>query len=92
MKDKIHPKYYRQAAITCSCGSTFETGSAQKDMEVEVCSSCHPFYTGKQKLVDVAGRVDRFKRRLQESEKAEQSKVDRKKTRKKNQRGSAVKI
>lgn len=62
MKDGIHPKY-DQARITCSCGNIVETRSTLADLHVEVCAQCHPFYTGKQKLMDVAGRVDRFNRR-----------------------------
>ncbi len=63
MKEKIHPKY-EQTTITCACGNVIETGSTRKDIRVEICSKCHPFYTGKQKLVDTGGRVDRFKRRF----------------------------
>ena len=62
MKKGIHPKYER-ATITCACGSVIETRSTQKDIKVEICSSCHPFFTGKQKLVDTAGRIERFKRK-----------------------------
>ncbi len=62
MKKGIHPKYER-ATITCACGSVIETRSTQKDIKVEICSSCHPFYTGKQKLVDTAGRIERFKKK-----------------------------
>ncbi len=63
MKDKIHPKY-GTATVRCVCGETFETGSVKKELKVEICSKCHPFYTGKQKLVDTGGRVDRFKKRF----------------------------
>lgn len=63
MKEGIHPKY-EQTTITCACGNVIETGSTMKDIRVEICSKCHPFYTGKQKLVDTGGRVDRFKRRF----------------------------
>lgn len=63
MKENIHPKY-EQTTITCACGNVIETGSTRKDIRVEICSKCHPFYTGKQKLVDTGGRVDRFKRRF----------------------------
>lgn len=62
MKEKIHPNY-NTCAVRCACGETFETGSVKKDLHVEVCSKCHPFYTGKQKLLDAGGRVDRFKKR-----------------------------
>ena len=63
MKKDIHPQY-EEATVHCSCGNTFTTRSTKKDLHVELCSQCHPFYTGKQKLVDSGGRVDRFKRRL----------------------------
>lgn len=60
MKDGIHPSYTHSATVTCACGHTWKTGSTVEDIRVEVCSNCHPFYTGKQNLVDTAGRVDRF--------------------------------
>ena len=63
MKNKIHPKY-EETKVVCACGSTFQTRSTQApEIRVEICSSCHPFFTGKQKLVDTAGRVERFKRK-----------------------------
>jgi large subunit ribosomal protein L31 len=62
MKDKIHPKY-EQAKITCACGNVIETRSTVKDIKVEICSACHPFFTGKQKLVDTAGRIERFRKK-----------------------------
>ena len=63
MKDKIHPEY-NEINITCSCGNTWQTRSTMsKDLTVEVCSACHPFYTGKQKIVDTAGRVEKFKQK-----------------------------
>ncbi len=63
MKTAIHPTYYPNAKIICaSCGTVVTTGSTVREMRVEVCSNCHPFYSGKQNLVDTAGRVDRFKR------------------------------
>ena len=62
MKDSIHPKY-EPTTIRCACGNVIETRSTAKDIKVEICSSCHPFFTGKQKLVDTAGRVERFKKR-----------------------------
>jgi large subunit ribosomal protein L31 len=64
MKKDIHPQY-EEATVHCSCGNTFTTRSTKKELHVELCSQCHPFYTGKQKLVDSGGRVDRFKKRLQ---------------------------
>ena len=63
MKEKIHPKYYPDAKVTCACGNTFTTGSTRKELKVEVCSQCHPFYTGQQRVMDKAGQVERFKRR-----------------------------
>ena len=63
MKPEIHPEY-KKIQVTCSCGNSFETGStAGRDLSIEVCSSCHPFYTGKQKVMDTAGQVDKFRRR-----------------------------
>jgi len=64
MREKIHPKYYNDAKVICSCGNTFITGSTRKELKVEVCSQCHPFYTGESgRIRDIAGRVERFKRR-----------------------------
>lgn len=60
MKPEIHPPYYPQAQIRCACGATYTTGSTQPEIQVEICSACHPFYTGKQKLVDTARRVEKF--------------------------------
>jgi large subunit ribosomal protein L31 len=60
MQDKIHPKYYPDCKVTCVCGNTFLTGSTEPEIKVELCSACHPFYTGKQKLVDTARRVEKF--------------------------------
>ena len=62
MKKEIQPQYY-QAVVHCACGETFVTGSTKKELNVEICSKCHPFFTGRQKLVDSGGRVDRFKNR-----------------------------
>ena len=62
MKKDIHPTYYL-ANVTCACGNQFQTGSILESINVEICSGCHPFFTGKQKLLDTAGRVERFKRK-----------------------------
>ncbi|KPA08925.1 Ribosomal protein L31 [Candidatus Magnetomorum sp. HK-1] len=62
MKKKIHPDY-QQTNITCACGNTIITGSTRKDIKIEICSQCHPFFTGKQKLIDTAGRIERFKQK-----------------------------
>jgi len=69
MKEGIHPKY-AASKIVCSCGNVVETRSTRSEIHVEICSACHPFYTGKQKLMDVAGRVERFNRRYGPSKKA----------------------
>ena len=64
MKSEGHPTYYTEAKVNCSgCGATFTTGSTSEEIRVTICSNCHPFYTGKEKLVDTEGRVDRFKRK-----------------------------
>jgi large subunit ribosomal protein L31 len=63
MKEKIHPKFYDKAKVTCLCGNTFTTGSTKPEIRVEVCGKCHPFYTGEQRIVDALGRVERFKKR-----------------------------
>jgi large subunit ribosomal protein L31 len=62
MKEATHPKY-ELTTITCACGNVIETRSTARDIKVEICSSCHPFFTGKQKLVDTAGRIERFRRK-----------------------------
>jgi large subunit ribosomal protein L31 len=63
MKENIHPKYYEEAKVTCSCGASFTTGSTKRELRVELCSACHPFYTGNKRIVDTAGRVERFNQR-----------------------------
>ncbi len=65
MKEKIHPKYYPDAKIICACGNTFNTGSTSPELKVDICSACHPFYTGEQRIVDTAGQVERFMKRLE---------------------------
>jgi ribosomal protein L31 len=65
MKEKIHPKYYPEARVTCACGNTWHTGATVPEIKVDVCSACHPFYTGEQRIVDTAGQVDRFMKRLE---------------------------
>ena len=64
MKSKIHPKYYHNAEVTCSCGQKFTTGSTQQELKVEICSKCPPFFTGEHRIVDTEGRVERLKRRF----------------------------
>ena len=79
MKKEIHPKYYPNAKINCACGNIINVGSAKENMEVEICANCHPFYTGKEKIIDTAGRVEKFKLR-QAKKKSEKKKVRIKKT------------
>ncbi len=68
MKQGIHPTYYSDAQVICACGNTWTTGSTRKQIRTDVCSACHPFFTGEQRIVDTAGQVDRFMRRLQQAE------------------------
>ncbi|MBQ2897446.1 MAG: 50S ribosomal protein L31 [Clostridia bacterium] len=63
MKEGLHPEY-QTATVRCACGETFETRSTKKDISIEICSKCHPFYTGKQKIVDAGGRVDKFRKKF----------------------------
>ncbi len=85
MKKDIHPKYYPEAMIKCACGQIFKVGSTKKYMEVEICSHCHPFFTGKAKLVDTAGRVEQFKKRLAKKT-VYRSKKEKRKSRQKNKK------
>ena len=64
MKTDIHPTYYENASVRCACGNTWETGSTKQELVVEVCSQCHPFWTGEQRIVDTEGRVERLRRRF----------------------------
>ena len=70
MKKNIHPKYF-ETTIQCACGNKIEVGSTKKDIRVEICSQCHPFFTGKQKLVDTAGRIERFRKKYEKFQKQE---------------------
>ncbi|MDI6710944.1 MAG: 50S ribosomal protein L31 [Thermoanaerobacterales bacterium] len=63
MKKDIHPKYEKKAKITCVCGATFETGSTRKEMKVDICSRCHPFYTGTQRTIETGGRAEKFRKK-----------------------------
>ena len=65
MKEKIHPKYYPEAKVVCACGNSWVTGATQEVVRTDVCSACHPFFTGEQRIVDTAGQVERFMRRLE---------------------------
>jgi large subunit ribosomal protein L31 len=72
MKSGIHPEYV-ETKITCACGNVLEVGSTKKDIKVEICSKCHPFFTGKQKLVDTAGRIERFRKKYEKFQKAQEN-------------------
>ena len=65
MKTKIHPRYYPEARVICACGNSYTVGSTAPELKVDICSQCHPFYTGEQRIVDTAGQVDRFMKRLE---------------------------
>jgi len=82
MKKDIHPKYNTKATVTCACGAKFYIGSTVDSMEIEICSRCHPFFTGKKKLVDSAGRVQKFKKRLEKTENIKSKKIVLKKAKK----------
>jgi large subunit ribosomal protein L31 len=69
MKKDIHPQYNLKAKANCACGNKFLVGSTKEKIEVEICSACHPFYTGKEKILDTMGRVERFKKKLEQKEK-----------------------
>ena len=68
MKAAIHPEYFHDAVVTCSCGNTFTTGSTMQTLHTEVCSVCHPFFTGQQRIIDTGGQVERFRRRAQRAQ------------------------
>lgn len=68
MKKNIHPPYFPNARVQCSCGNSFTVGSTKEFIEIEICSKCHPFYTGKEKIIDTLGRVEKFRKRLARKE------------------------
>lgn len=76
MKKNIHPDYYHDTQVTCACGNSFVTGSVLKEIKVQVCSQCHPFYTGEKRFVDTEGRVDKFIRRRKIAQEAKKSKTN----------------
>ena len=82
MKDKIHPKYFEKAKINCVCGNSFTTGSTKELINTEVCSACHPFFTGKEKIIDSMGRVERFKKRLELKKEPSKKKKEKRKEQK----------
>ena len=68
MREGIHPEYHTDTVVKCACGNTFTTGSTKTELKVDICSNCHPFFTGRQKLVDVGGRVEKFRKKYNLSE------------------------
>ena len=64
MREGIHPEYHHDAVVKCACGYTFTTGSVKSELKIDICSKCHPFFTGKQKIVDIGGRVDKFNKKF----------------------------
>jgi len=78
MKKDIHPQYFADAKVICACGNTFTTGSTRKELHIEICSNCHPFYTGKQHLLDTAGTIEKFKKRSTKSAEIKSKKITKK--------------
>lgn len=88
MKSGIHPNWYHNATVTCACGNTFTTGSTQEAIQVDICSACHPFFTGEMKFVDTQGRVDKFMQKMQAAQQMQaqlQAKQQQKQAKKKAQ-------
>lgn len=92
MKKDIHPKYYPDAQIVCACGNIIKAGSTVKVMKVEICSACHPFYTGKKKVLDTTGRVDRFKKLAEKAQVRKAAAKAKKARAEKNERPAAKKL
>jgi large subunit ribosomal protein L31 len=78
MKDSIHPQYFPEAKVVCACGNTFTTGSTVAEMHVEICSNCHPFYTGKQNLIDTAGTIDKFRKKTSKAAELKSKRITKK--------------
>lgn len=81
MKEKIHPKWYAEARVHCACGNSFTTGSTLPEISVEICAACHPLFTGQQKLIDTAGRVDKFNQRAAMAQRKQEEAAARKASR-----------
>ena len=92
MKQDIHPIYFPEAKIVCACGHVFTMGATKKEMEVEICSYCHPFYTGKEKLVDTAGRVEKYQTKVKKSSVLKAAAPVRRSTRARKEQRSAKQI
>lgn len=89
MKKDIHPKYYPKAKTKCACGAVFEFGSTRPETEIEICSQCHPFYTGKEKIIET-GQVEKFRKRLSKKQKSKAKKIRKNKTSKRPSSASAI--
>jgi large subunit ribosomal protein L31 len=90
VKEKIHPTWYPEARVQCACGSAFITGSTLKSISIEICSACHPLFTGQQKLIDTAGRVDKFNQRSAAAQKKQEEAAARQKTREAKKAAAAL--
>lgn len=88
MKQDIHPTYYPEAKISCACGKSWKSGSTKSDLDVAICSNCHPFYTGRENLVDARGRVERFAKRMEKSAQKATSRISKAPRAKKNAKKS----
>lgn len=88
MQSNIHPRYFEKASVTCVCGAVLETGSTVETMSIEICSNCHPFYTGKKKTIDTTGRVDRFNKLAAKAQAAKEAKPKTVKVREKKSKTS----
>jgi large subunit ribosomal protein L31 len=86
MKPSIHPKYYTDTKVSCACGNSFVTGSTMPEIKVEICSACHPFYTGEEKVLDTAGRVEKFKTKRAKGEEEKKKVAETKKARAERER------
>jgi large subunit ribosomal protein L31 len=87
MREAIHPDWYPEAKVTCACGNTFTTGATQPEIRTDVCSACHPFFTGEQRIVDTAGQVERFMRRLEKGQEVRSEAKEQRVTAQKKQEG-----
>lgn len=90
MKDKIHPKYYPNAKVICACGNTWETGSTKPELHTDICSNCHPFYTGQQRIVDTGGKVERFMTKIERASQLKEETTKRSSAREERRRARAL--
>lgn len=90
MKDKIHPKFYPHAKVVCACGNTFETGSTKEELHTDICSNCHPFFTGQQRIVDTGGRVERFTNKFERASELKKVTEERSAAREERRRARAL--